>query len=531
MKKIILLLALVYNFAFALTSVTYIDKDIFQNPANGYCYKMGSFVGDVYGSSPYITGTLSNYTGSSIVFIVPPKFSGNSAPFIVLKGPYVPYYGNDESYYLATQVDCSEAYAPTCTETDSTNSDCTCKSNYIKSDPNDVESDCIYDCTSLMPSVSVPLGWEYYINYYNDSVTCGSYASTFLLNEYSFTILQPDLNQPQCSFNICKVNTYVSDPCLSRDALSIPNGYIYKGTVEKELQCSQFVDGVNYFNSQTQKANSDCATDSDLYCFLLPTLDNNDVGVPPPDSNNTYPDGTIPINATNPMDLNLSNITQSPLDSVARSNALLGQLTGDFKDYYTWAKTSANGYEKALTQAGRDLLNGRNANENTNTDKIVNAINGISSTDTSGIESRLDTLIGDTSTDTSSDTSTLFDNLSIDSNGSVIPSSSDLNSTLTDSDLDSFVSSAYSGYDDKIISALLSLFDSIDYGIVDIFSIGAYSFQDIYLPDIDIYFIDLSGKKLFSADFFNSIDFSPLRYVLMLITLIFSFIFVAKRIF
>ena len=148
--------------------------------------------------------------------------------------------------------------------------------------------------------------------------------------------------------------------------------------------------------------------------------------------------------------------------------------------------------------------------------------------DTQGIVDELQKL-SDNSNLEGTDTSTLFNDLSIDNNGSVIPSASDLNSTL--SDLDSFVSSAYIGYDDKIISALLSLFDSIDYGIVDIFSISAYSFQDIYLPDIDFYFIDLSGKKIVSADFLNSIDFSPLRYVLMLITLLSSFIFVVKRIF
>lgn len=116
MKKIILLLTLIYTYSFAILPISYLGNGIFKMVSTNLCYKIGSFVGNVYKEGPYITATLDNFTSSYFRYDASGSVPGAIPPFIILKGPSVPVWGSQESYYFATLVDCSLASAPTCSE-------------------------------------------------------------------------------------------------------------------------------------------------------------------------------------------------------------------------------------------------------------------------------------------------------------------------------------------------------------------------------------------------------------------------------
>ena len=331
---------------------------------------------------------------------------------------------------------------------------------------------------------------------------------------------------------------YDTDPCITAVSPNYSSSYIFKGYVDKELECKKYIDGVNYLNYSVQRVFPKCPTKKELYCFLLPALDNNDTGFNSNfDKNNTLPNGNIINPNLPPIDNNSTPNVSNPSDSVGKSNALIGQLTGDFRAYFEWQKTKNGTYAKALTKFGRDFLKGQDKtkmnNDNSNTNSIVNAINGVGTADMSGVEDKLDTLIG---SDTSDQSGEVLGSMGVltDMLGDVntsMPILNDDNNNTTYSDIVDLCMVAFDGFENKSISALSTLVDSIDYGISDMFDVPNYDFVNYPISvTLPMTTIKLEGN-LMSADFLNSLDFSLGRLALLLSTLILSVYYVINKLF
>lgn len=318
MKKILLLLLVLYNYSFAVYTWTN-DCSIASN-SNFYQahYKNGYWTStdiDFYGWETDESHHVLLQYGVCVI-------EGRSyAREFVYSGPTCEYGLN------GTTLECNP---PTCTETDSTNTDCTCKTNFIE-----VDGECTIDCQHYTPIQDVvPNGWVSYVDTYTSDALCLARASQFYYNEYEFKLLTPDTSYPECTHAICNVNEYTADPCASSDAIVIPKDYIFKGTTDTELQCSQFVDGVTYYDYNIQRANADCPSNDFYYCYLAPINTDNVQSAVTPDENTSYPDGTIPLDSVPAMDLNTSGVATSTLDSINRSNVELGTISKTLKDLH-----------------------------------------------------------------------------------------------------------------------------------------------------------------------------------------------------
>ena len=148
---------------------------------------------------------------------------------------------------------------------------------------------------------------------------------------------------------------YNSDPCMVATRPSYSSSYILKKYVASDLECAAFVDGVNYLNYNTQEIFPNCPSKSELYCFLMPSLDNEDEGVEPPisDINNTLPDGSILNPDLSNLDNNSSPDFSNLTNSVSKSNELLNQLTLDLKSSNDYLK-KINGAQIVNSKAIRD---------------------------------------------------------------------------------------------------------------------------------------------------------------------------------
>jgi hypothetical protein len=393
MKKILFLLIFVYTSSFA---VSYFCGATEPSQYAGYGGAESPISVNAYSNRSYSSWSSATSCSDRQDYWAVVPASGSAEKYIF---HHYDSYSSNRVYIRTTYTLINQPIPPTCdpdTEVLNTETNtCDCKSGFI-TDPATNEG-CVPDCSLSAPEPdSVPLGWVSYVDVYNTVEDCQAKASQFPSNEFSFSVITPDDNNPNCTHSTCNVNEYVNDPCISADSPNYSSSYVLKGYVDTELECKQYVDGVNYLNYKVQRIFPNCSTKTELYCFLLTSLDNGDIGIPPSDFNNTNPDGTIPNPTIPPVDSNSTLTVDNSYDSVAKSNALIGQLTGDFRAYFDWQKNSNGTYEKALTDFGKDFLKVQDTtkmnNDNTNTDKIVNAING-SSTDVSGIESRLDDLI------------------------------------------------------------------------------------------------------------------------------------------
>lgn len=384
---------------------------------------------------------------------------------------------------------------------DSSTNQCVCDSGYVAGSES---NSCVQDC-SKNPDVNVPIGWHVFFD--KSETDCTSYINSTYYKTGSFNTT----SSGECTYNICLVNDYSPDPCTPKGWSNIqPSGYIFKGKVTSDAQCSQYVDGVNYYNYKVLDATPDCTSEKILYCYLKPNLDNNDTGIPPPDSNNTNPDGTV----NNSPDLNGSTINSNNNDSNStnKSNALLGQLSDDLKDFM-----------KQLSSSDSN----RTKNDNANTNKLIEAIKD-NKPDLNGIESRLDKLIGSGDAE-NLDLSALIPN---DFNDTlplvrdVNYSAPEVNSTTI---LYDNVTESFKDFSSKAISALTDLFGSVDFGILNMFDIGKYDFEDIYI-DITIFNYPLSGL-LISANLLNGFNWNFIRLFVILASLIASIHYSIDRLF
>lgn len=392
MKKIILLLTFIYNFSFALVYPNgWVDNEhyIYQD----VCYERSTLRWSGTGASgsqclaPYKN---FNYITKEFIYAEEP---------CNYKTTY-PQWSWTDYYYYSSVVDMSVCQnilnpTPTCTENEElVDGQCVpkCSSTQTRNqttlqceencDPlNNIYQDGAGGCFDCSRHSTISEIGQCFCNYTvldGGQLTDVSSISTIdNVDGIDYEVTQITCNNALTMdiWNKITEDTLVHDPCITRDGWNPPNGYIFKGTVQKDIECSQFVDGVNYLHHLTELANSDCPTDLALYCYLKPNLYNNDLGLTNP---NTLPNGEIPVNDVPVLDFNSSVPNNLLWDSVAKTNALLSQLTGDFKKYYEWQKVSQNGWVKSLTEDGRQLLKELEKNRGADTNgsrNIVNAVN------------------------------------------------------------------------------------------------------------------------------------------------------------
>lgn len=470
MKKIFLILSLLYSFSFAYQE--------------GDCYPDFSYI---VSSVETGTNTYQKYASTYPLYSVneTTEYISIVQRTIIKDYGYSPTNRYDYTYTLI-MLDKTQSCtpSPTCLddeELDSTTNTCIKKCNVLENSYQDGNGGCI-DCSSYT-SVS-DIGTCFCQGYVQD----GTGALTDISNISTIQTIngsQYETTNITCngvlSMDISRKitpDTQINDPCLTRDGWNPPAGYIYKGTVDTVLQCSQFVNGDGkYINSQTEMANSDCPTDTALYCYLQPALDNNDTGITV-DVNATLPNGEIPTDVNQKMDLNTSILTPTANDSVAKSNALLGAISGDLKDYFIWKKSNDSTFQKTLTDNGRELLkllgnmNGTDTNINLNVKGVTTAVNTVNDSvkaQTDSLGEKLDSInkaLGDLNNTSQNvdlnETNDLLrkildDNLS-DSNATGY--SSDLNvSNIDSSFVDGFItnfSDAYNNMNRDLNSAISS---------------------------------------------------------------------------
>ena len=253
------------------------------------------------------------------------------------------------------------------------NGACVCKSGYKPFyDVAGNKEGCEVDCSSSRPiSNVVPLGWVSYVDTYSTEIDCQVRADLFPFKQFNFTSINP-VEQPTCTHTICDVNEFTSDSCTNFQPISIPSGFIFKGVVDREVECMANVDFLNYYDYDTQNAIPNCSTKNALYCYLKASALNDDTGITP-DVNNVNPDGTIPDTSVPPVDSNTTPNANNPYDGTGQTNALLGQVN-----------SGVRGLGKILTASdeywkidNNNKFNSRTASDLANTNSITGSIDGL----------------------------------------------------------------------------------------------------------------------------------------------------------
>jgi len=569
MKKIILLLLTFFSssFAFYGTPVQkqgnyYIE---YANGVQSHCY---SITGDyTYQNNGHIFSRTEPIYGIDITdaqsnsTIIHVYWEVNSTLVIDKRSysNYIPSISNAaradiiDTYYTAKSVNCSNIVppAPTCSsnevlvnnvcETIGQQGSCT-SGNVVLANTSSLDTGfcstctttqhydlnletCVNNCTPTSVQNPQPDNW---IDLgFTSQSTCINYLQD---TEVNGTFLSSD---DGCGGTSSACFGSPNKPCndLLNPAVGRPVGYVYKGIVDYSSDCSSYVgDMTTYIASSVSPIDNDCSKNNKLYCYLLPRNS--------ADRNNSAPDSTAP---NIPLDVNTSVSSDTPADinytnlnSVDKSNALIGQLTGDFRNYFDWQKKSNGTYEKALTNFGRDFLKGQDTqkmnNANSNANKVANAVNNSSS----AITNKLDTLIGTDTTDLSSNTLSnvgdIVSNLK-DINVTLPSLSDDNSSSLTYQSVTDSVMSVYADYETTSKTAIDSLIGSIDYGVSDMFNVPVTNFVDYPISlTLPMTTTKLEGN-LMSADFLNGLDFTMGRLALLLMTLILSVHYVINRLF
>ncbi len=250
------------------------------------------------------------------------------------------------------------------------------------------------DISSVVAS-RTPNGWVSFLNVYNSELDCAKKAQDEYIGRYVFQTYQ----KGSCTYNICYIDTYNTNSCEDAQNYSdlIEPGYIMKGIVNNEESCRSFVDSVNYLNYYVKRVYPDCESDKSLYCFLKPSLNNPDNGVPLPDNNVTNPDGTIKLDSNNSSvpELNVTNNNQYDLNSTMQTNNLLTSLAMDMKRFINKYNEDDEYWRKENDKKFKE----RTENDNANANKMLSKFSSVSDTLSSklsslnvDIESKLDTL-------------------------------------------------------------------------------------------------------------------------------------------
>ena len=400
---------------------------------------------------------------------------------------------------------------PTCGVNESVlHCECVCDAGYA---PN---SNGVCEPTCVIPTLTTPTGWTPYVNIYNSDNECFVKAQTTQSGNYNFKLIDNSVGFQICRFAICEVDERTNNNCINRNDLIVPTGFIFKGIVNTSLECEVLVNGVDYLYSSTQNVYDNCYTDFRKYCYLKPSLDNNDTGITPPSSEED-------IN-------NIPNLTPPNLTSPSESDNIANNQ--ELKIQTQILRNIDNSLKNNQDNSLRDrLLTNISASNNDLNLKLTNLSN-INSNGFNDLKSNLNTLIGDT-TDTSgqalSDAMGTLTNLS-DINTS-LPSFTDDENTTTYQDITDTALSAFDNFETDSQTALTDMIGSIDYGISDMFNVGSYDFVDYPISvTLPMSTTKLEGN-LMSASFLNSLDFSLGRLALLLATLVFSVYYVINRLF
>lgn len=311
------------------------------------------------------------------------------------------------------------------------------------------------------------------------------------------------------------------DPCLIADSWSpIPVGMIYKEAVASDSICASYVDNINYIVPyQTRLVDSDCPSDTRLYCYLTPkNLDTNNTQV---DNNDyTLSNSIDPTSILNP-DLNLSTQSQvtnhqlsqilstdknidinikKQLDTVKQNNLLLSSFTNDFKDYYTWSKSSSNSLQATLTDEGRKLLEGLQSSDKNNTKDITRALKA-----TTNAVDRLKGTINVQTIELGTKLDQIKDVLTSDNNNS----SSNLDMNITNSKIDTLI-----GFFDTNSSVDFDFNVSNNYSLTDLLPSESWFIDNSLNIDINNYTgecyletVEILGVQLINQEVLNKIPF------------------------
>lgn len=474
MKKILLILSLFVSFSFA-TVVSYGSSCYEINEPYSTVYSDGNNIveGGYYHGGTYRLNTIYPYsTWKSLRCAATGYCTGYDAGYIY-------YVGLN---YYATPIDC----LPTCTESDSQNSDCTCKTGYepfLDSGGNQegcqsicttsqyYNSDtgtCYEECNALSNTYENGSGGCYTCNgntleeilncRCSNEIDGGSYSDTILTTYIEeFDGINYTFGKAVCDDSILSIPVYLKDDrcdTVVNPLDSIPVGYLYKGLVENESICSSYNDGINYISSITSSVNPNCLSNSNLYCYLLPLdKDTNETNAEIPTLNDT---GTIAyndLNQTPNINYNSDNAdTQSQLLTSLNTN--MKNLSSDNSKFNAWYKDKFNDWTPQSNYTNK--LNAQNLttsavnNVKSSVENVTSAINN----QNSNLGSKLDTInqsITDLnlSVDISGEIDRVMDYLEgedtdNDGTGYII---SDINTSLDSSLIDDFIATFTTAWD------------------------------------------------------------------------------------
>ncbi len=281
---------------------------------------------------------------------------------------------------------------------DSATNTCVCDSGY-KLQYEQCRPDCSHNIPTTAPADS---GWVKYTNI-DTAQQCSSLASGFDYNQANFA---SQTDSRGCVYNVCYVNEESADindsvapygppPCTKSAYFpDTPYGFILKGTVKSLEECQAYVDNVEYTDFKVLIA-TDCSGDY-KFCYLKTSVDNNDTGVPPPnsDSNDSNISNVVPpVTPPLPADVNNTDLSgvnaklqqSNSLDSI-RNQKLndIANVQGQFKNLMgAWINQSRLDNHNQLN-AQRQNISASN--------RVKNSIDSLHS----GLGGKLDTLIKDT---------------------------------------------------------------------------------------------------------------------------------------
>lgn len=377
MKKILIVLIFSFSYSFSSCTDTYLPNVAVGDCYNGHIITLvtdgntgvnsGKTISWVNSHCSGTTGTTGGYVFKEVNF---QDISGGYG------------YCTYQTIFYSPSSTCE--VTPTCTESDSQNEDCSCKSGYIPLyDDGGNQEGCTPDCSDF--SVENPNPDEWIDLGISDADLCTAFLSNRQING---TFLSSS-NDMGCSDSRC-FGQEVS-PCdnLDNPLDFLKSGYIYKGKVSAIPYCSSYVyAGSQFIDSYTHKADSNCDLNTDLYCYVLPLNgDNNESNesfsnLPDVDENNEVPnfDYNLPLDENNDLS-DKQNLNNQILQDLKVN---LQDQTLDIKDYHSWFKNKFGKWEPADFHTDNtnvvSAINSQNSNLGGKLDTINNSIKDLNLT-------------------------------------------------------------------------------------------------------------------------------------------------------
>lgn len=274
MKKIFLL-SLIYINVFAYSVGDYVLK-------SGHWYELVSVNNKCFNStcggdsryswsSPWTTYLSSGYGWNTATTLIT-NFDGMTLPTGYSVGANYDTFYIDNSNPLNScpsgyeiSVNGQSCSAPTCTETDSQNEDCTCKTGYepfLDAGGNQEGCQAICEPHALTP----PIGHDDWIDLEQSTQELCMARLEFLEIDGSFTsgdngcglMISTCFGSPESAcWNVADIEEIIGD-----------SNFVYKGLVSNSFECQ--ADGINYMSAFVEETNPNCKRINNLYCFKLP---------------------------------------------------------------------------------------------------------------------------------------------------------------------------------------------------------------------------------------------------------------------